>query len=168
MDREDFTLLSLLVHVPFVTAWVGLVMFDMFAVLLPGLDGDQRARMIAWSRPFVLIAVPVILITGIWQTMTNPFFDVNSWRTLERLRESTTYGQALFWKHGCVLVTFALTSIVRFVLAPQLAVRAAASDGAVGRFRAGLERWLLGLSALNLLACLGAVLLATRMVIELH
>ena len=163
----NLTLLALWLHVPFVTAWVGLVMFDVFAAAAPGLHAEQRGRLIAWSRPFVVVAIVVIVITGVRQTIDNPFLQVNSWSTLEQLRERT-YGLALFWKHVFVLATFALTLIVRFVLAPRLMLQSvAAGDGATPA-AASVLRSVLWLSVLNLAARLGALVLATRMVWELH
>lgn len=168
MSRDDLLLFSLWVHVPFVTAWIGLVMFDVYAALAPGLNLAQRGRMIAWSRPFVIVAILVIMVTGIWQTMENPFLRVTSFETLEQLRERTLYGKALFVKHGFVLATFVLTVIVRFVLAPRLAMPAVAGGGSEVSSKLPLQRTVLWLSVLNLVACLGALILATRMVVELH
>ena len=167
MDRDTLTLLSLWVHIPLVTAWIGLVMFDVFAALAPGLTTAQRGRLITWSRPSAIASIVIIIVTGIWQTMENPLgVPVNSYSTLQDLRERT-YGLALFYKHVFVFITFGLTVLVRFVLAPRLvAVAAAASSGDAAAPR--LERSVLWLSVLNLAACLGALVFATRMVWELH
>jgi hypothetical protein len=171
LERQDWTLLSLWIHVPFVIAWIGVVMLDAFAAFAPGIEDGQRARMIAWSRPFVLIAIPVIMVTGIWQTMDNPFFDVESWSALQRLKNRTLYGDLLFWKHVFVVATFGLTILVRFILVPRLRGPTVSSSGGATALAMTDERTL-GLvriaSALNLAACLAAVLLATRMVAELH
>jgi ABC-type multidrug transport system fused ATPase/permease subunit len=175
MDRDDLTLISLWVHVPVVTAWVGLVLYDVVVAAVPGLAAPQRGRLIAWSRPLVVVALAVILVTGVWQTIENPLLRVTSWSELGELRQRT-YGLALFWKHGFVLATFALTVVVRFVLAPRLAAgKVAAGDGAPAQASrtdaaavdrlTGLVLWL---SVLNLAACLGALLLATLMVFQLH
>ncbi len=166
MDKTGLTLLALWIHVPFVTAWIGLVMLDLVVALVPGLEPEQRGRMIAWSRPFVVLAIIVIMITGIWQTMFNPFSEVMSYEALERLRTVTLYGMLLFWKHGFVLATFALTYATRFMLAPRLLAPVSANGQ-----RHDPERVLRSISwiaAANLFACLGALLLATRMVWELH
>jgi hypothetical protein len=177
MDRQDWLLISLWIHVPFITAWIGLVMLDSVAVFAPGLQEQQRARLLLWSRAFVLVAIPVILVTGIWQTMENPFYRVESYSGLSQLRARTLYGDLLFWKHGFVLATFGLTILVRFILAPRLMAGATgtamSSGGAMSMFGmlddAQRASRLAKLSTLlNLLACLGAVLLATRMVAELH
>src|SRR5205823_729803 len=119
VTKDDLTLISILVHVPFVTVWIGLVLFDAFAMLSPALAPEQRAHLIARTRWLALVAVAVILVTGIWQTMENPFVKVNSWSTLEKLR-TKTYGEALFFKHICVVATIVLTFFSRFVLAPRL------------------------------------------------
>jgi hypothetical protein len=169
LDKTGFTLIALWFHVPFVTAWIGLVMFDLFAAVAPGLETHQRARMMTWSRPFVILAVVVIMATGIWQTIFNPFFEVTSYETLERLRTMYVYGMLLFWKHGFVLATFVLTGAIRFILAPRLAATAAVSiAGAVPDDSTRILRSISWIAAANLLACLGALLLATRMVWELH
>jgi hypothetical protein len=81
---------------------------------------------------------------------------------------------SLFLKHGFVLATFVLTVIVHFVLAPRLAATAAGASSASGSGMAvaspvtGQERTIVWLSVLNLLACLGALVMTTRMVWELH
>jgi len=166
MSADDLTLLSLWIHIPIVTAWIGLVMFDLFVSLAPGFTIEQRGRLVAWSRPFVIVAVLVIMLTGIWQTVHNPIRpDVTTYDELQGLK-ATTYGNALFWKHGMVLATFALTVLVRFMIAPVLMRGVTASGGALASFQN--LRGLSWLSALNLLACLGALIFATRMVWELH
>jgi putative copper export protein len=169
VDRDDVTLVSLWIHVPFITTWIGLVMLDAFATFAPGLSGGQRAGIIAWSRPFVLLAIPVILATGIWQTMENPFYRVESYSDLSELRHRTLYGDLLFWKHACVIATFVLTIAVRFVLAPRLQAGSLALAGpGDGALAADSFRLVQAGAVLNLAACLGALLLATRMVVELH
>jgi putative copper export protein len=178
VDEGDLTLLSLWVHIPLVTAWIGMVMLSVFASSVPGLSLEQRGRMIAWFRPFIVVAVVVILITGVWQTMRNPFMEVNSYTELRALRD-TTYGFSLFVKHGFVLATFILTPIVHFYFAPRLMNPAAVgtpggppvSDTLVATAREPVTRDLAAtrwLSVLNLLACLGALVMATRMIWELH
>jgi hypothetical protein len=178
VDTGDWTLLSLWIHIPVVTAWIGFVMLDLFASTAPGLSTEQRGRLIAWSRPFTIAAIVIILATGVWQTMKNPFIEVNSWDTLEDLR-GKTYGLMLFFKHGAVIATFFLTLLVRFYFAPRLmqpaAVGAPGGPAVTSTIHSTaaepvprdlqVTRWL---SALNLLACLAALLLATRMVWELH
>lgn len=180
MDTGDWTLLSLWVHIPVVTVWIGLVMWDLFASSAPDLSVAQRGRLIARSRWPTLVLIVVILVTGIWQTMKNPFSEVSSYSELEALRDDTTYGMALFLKHGAVLATFVITLIVRFYFAPRLLhpstgtvtdVPATVPAGGTAAVAApatqnlAAVRWL---SAVNLLACLAALILATRMVWELH
>ena len=180
MDGGDWTLLSLWIHLPLVTAWVGSVMWDVFASSAPGLSAAQRGRLITWQRALTILAIVVIMVTGIRQTVDNPFNRVTSYSDLKALRDDTTYGMALFLKHGCVLATFVLTLLVRFYFAPRL-LRDSLGTGTEGNpgvvTSAGtvvaepvsrdlaLTRWL---SILNLLACLGALIFATRMVWELH
>jgi hypothetical protein len=65
-----------------------------------------------------------------------------------------------------VLATFLLTLLVRFVLAPRLLVTTGRANDTAAT--AALQRWLLWLSAFNLVACLGALLTATRMIWVLH
>jgi putative copper export protein len=180
VDTGDWTLLSLWVHIPVVTIWIGLVMLDAFASSAPELSQEQRGRLIAWSRWPTLVLIAIILITGVWQTMKNPFSEVGSYSELKALREDTTYGMALFLKHGAVLATFILTLVVRFYFAPRLLhphtatvtdVPATVPAGGTAAMAApatqnlAAVRWL---SILNLLACLAALIFATRMVWELH
>jgi len=169
VDRQDITLVSLWLHVPFITTWIGLVMFDVFAAFAPMLNGGQRVRLMIWSRAFVLIAIPVIMVTGVWQTIENPFFRVDAYSKLSELRDRTLYGDLLFWKHGFVIITFALTILVRFILAPRLVLQGAVQQGTVAvAVNESTLRLVQIASVANLGACLGAVLLATRMVVELH
>lgn len=163
MSVDDAVLISLWVHVPLATAWIGLVMFDVFAAAAPGLSSIQRGQMIAWSRGLVVAAIVVLMVTGIWQTMHNPISEVRSYSELASLRDRTAYGMALFLKHGFVIATFVLTVIVRFVLAPRLV-----AAGASGGMAVAGERQILWLSILNLAACLGALVMATRMIYSLH
>ena len=142
-------------------------MFDAFAMLSPALTAEQRARFVTRTRWIALVAVAVILVTGIWQTMENPFVKVDSWATLEKLR-TKTYGEALFFKHIFVVTTFALTFLTRFILAPRLVATAQATPGGETVEVAGLQRTLTFATLLNLAACFGAVILAARMEIELH
>jgi hypothetical protein len=172
MAREDFLLYSLWVHVPFIIGWIGLVMLDFFAVFAPGLQEEQRARVLLWSRAFVLVAIPVIMVTGIWQTMENPFYRVDSYSGLQELKHRTLYGDLLFWKHVFVVMTFGLTILVRFILAPRwrnsvdgIGTSPGGAAVIVGQRVDGLVKLA---TVANLAACLASVLLATRMVAELH
>ena len=180
MDTGDWTLLSLWVHIPVVTFWIGLVMWDTFASSAAGLGAEQRGRLILWSRWPTIALIAVIMVTGVWQTMKNPFSEVGSYSELTALRDDTTYGMALFIKHAFVLATFILTLVVRFYFAPRLLhpgnptvtdVPAAVPAGGAAAIASPMTqnltavRWL---SVVNLLACLGALIFATRMVWELH
>ena len=118
--------------------------------------------------PATTAGIVVIMVTGIWQTIFNPFFEVSSYEALERLRTAYVYGMLLFWKHGFVLATFALTCAIRFVLAPRLLAVAVTNTGTTVVDEERILRSISWIAAANLLACLGALLLATRMVWELH
>src|SRR5258708_26009176 len=94
-------------------------MFDAFLCFTPGLGTNQRLQLIARMRWLTVALILVILATGIWQTIDNPFLRVDSYSTLERLRENYDYGKALFIKHIFVIATFALSLAVRVVLVPR-------------------------------------------------
>jgi putative copper export protein len=178
VDEGQLTLLSLWIHIPIVTAWIGMVMIDVFASSAPGFSTAQRGRMIAWFRPFVIAAIVIILVTGIWQTMKNPFSEVSSYAELSDLRD-TTYGFSLFVKHIFVVATFFLTLLVHFYFAPRLMNPSAVgapggptvTDTMVATANEPVSRDLVAtrwLSVLNGLACVGALIMATRMIWELH
>src|SRR5690242_13811391 len=162
MSNDDVTLVSILIHVPFIMAWIGLVLFDIFASSTPGLADRERGRLIARTRAVTVLIIAVILITGIWQTAENPFVKVTSWSTLEKLR-TRTYGEALFFKHIFVVITVALTLWTRFLLAPRLEAQAVTANGAVAEESRGLQRLIARVSLLNLAACFAALILAARM-----
>ena len=166
MSKEDWTLVSLLVHVPFVTAWIGLVLFDSFAAFAPGIADDQRSRLIARTRWIAVAIIAVIIVTGVWQTMENPFVKVHSYSALERLRDKT-YGEALFFKHIFIVMTVVLTFLTRFILAPRwlAATREGSPDRTPAAGRSPLISWAI---ILNIGACFSALVLAARMTIELH
>lgn len=174
MTTDDWKLISLWIHVPIVTAWIGFVMLDVAVFFLPGLEPAQRFRILTWSRTFTIIAIVVIMVTGVYQTIYNPVGPVvRSYGDLKELREKT-YGYSLFIKHIFVVATFVLTLTVRFLLAPRYERGgdgiAVTGGGAVmvAPARGGGERLLLGLSTLNLLACLGALVATTRVLFQLH
>ncbi len=165
----DATLLSLFFHVPAVTAWVGLVMFDAFLCFTPGLATDQRLHLIARMRWLTVALILVILATGIWQTVDNPFLRVDSYSTLERLRENYDYGKALFIKHIFVIATFGLSLAVRFLFARRAGPPAEGlAVSTAGPTLLATHRPLAGAAVLNLGACLGVLLATARMTIELH
>lgn len=164
MSRHDITLISLLFHIPAITFWVGLAMWDVFATLTPGLADEQRVRLIGRMKTLTLLLISIIMVTGIWQTIDNPFSRVESYSALEALRDNTTYGKALFVKHIFVIATFAISIFVRFFLAS----RAEASIQSDGTMAAQQSKWLTYAVVLNLGVTLLAVLSAARMTIELH
>ena len=158
MGAEEWTLVSLLIHVPVVVAWIALVGLEVFLCTVRDVPGGQRMRPIVAMRWPTVALLVVITVTGVWQTMNNPFVAVNSFETLEELRDTTAYGMALFWKHVFVVATVVLSVVSRFVLAPKASAQGEAS--APGALRAVV--WL------NLLACLLTLLATTRMTITLH
>ena len=158
MGAEEWTLVSLLIHVPVVVTWIALVGLEVFLCTARDVPGGQRMRPIVAMRWPTVGLLAIIFVTGVWQTMHNPFVEVNSFETLEELKYTTAYGMALFWKHGFVLATVVLSFASRFVLAPRALARG--DEGASGILRAVV--WL------NLLACLLTLLATTRMTITLH
>ena len=158
MSAEEWVLVSLLIHVPIVVGWIGLVGLEAFLCTARELPGGQRLRPIVAMRWPTVALLVIFMVTGIWQTMYNPFLVVDSWATLQELKDTTTYGLALFWKHGFVLATVGLSVASRFVLAPAALRRGDAA--ASGALRAVV--WL------NLLACLFTLLATTRMTMTLH
>lgn len=158
MSIATWTLVSLLVHVPVVVAWIGLVGLEVFLCTVRDIPGGQRLDPIAAMRWPTVALLLVIIVTGIWQTMHNPFVTVSSWQTLEKLKDTTNYGMALFWKHGFVIATVVLSLASRFVIAPRALLRG--DHAASGMLRVVV--WL------NLLACLMTLLATTRMTITLH
>ena len=165
MSTPDALLISLVIHIPAVTIWVGLALWDAFLSLTPGLEQSQRARLIARTGMLTLLLIVVIMVTGVYQTIDNPFRDIKSYSDLSGLRADTTYGMALFVKHAFVILTFILSLIVRFYLAPRAITVYAAGDGAAG----STQTRVLAIAALiNLALCMLALVAASRMTIELH
>ena len=144
--------------VPVVVAWIALVGLEVFLCTVRDVPGGQRMRPIAAMRWPTVALLAVILVTGVWQTINNPFVAVTSFDTLEELKNTTAYGMALFWKHVFVVGTVAASLASRFALAPAALRRGDAA--ASGALRAVV--WL------NLLACLLTLLATTRMTITLH
>ena len=123
MGTEEWTTVSLYVHVPVTVVWIALVAFEVFLCTVPALPGGQRMRpLMAMRCPTVALLV-VMLITGVWQTMNNPFLLVDSWETLQELKNTTSFGMALFVKHIFVVGTVALSVAGRFVIAPRAVAR---------------------------------------------
>lgn len=178
MSESAITLTMLWVHVPFATAWIGIAMLDAFLAVAPGLSAGQRSSLIRLTLPFVLVAIPVIIVTGVWQTVHNPVTRPQwSWAILEDLKRST-YGWALFYKHVFVVGTLAATLAIKLVLVRRLAAHAAAgmtaggatSGGAVVAATSGegADRPLQAVSGLNLLCCLAILVCVVLMVFQLH
>ena len=165
MSTLDPLLISLVIHIPAVTIWVGLALWDAFLSLTPGLDQSQRARLIARTGMLTLLLILVIMVTGVYQTIDNPFREIKSYSDLSGLRADTTYGMALFVKHAFVIVTFILSLIVRFYLAPR-ALNVYSADG--GAAVATQTRVLTSATLINLAVCMLALVAASRMTIELH
>jgi hypothetical protein len=123
--------------------------------------------MISKTALLTLALIAIIMVTGVYQTIYNPFRSINSYSDLSAMRDDTTYGMALFIKHAFVFASFFLSPIIRFYLAPRSAnVEAVNADGTAV---ASNDVKLLQLATLaNLGLCLGALIAASRMVMELH
>ena len=92
----------------------------------PYLSVAQRADLLRRPRWLILAVIPLFGITGTYQTIYNPFVTITDFETAEAFRATSAYAQALFWKHGFVLLSMALTLAVTFWLAPRMAQSAAA------------------------------------------
>ena len=156
--------ISLVIHIPAAITWLGLALYDLIVVAVPFLSPAQRGALLQRPRWLVVGLIPVILVTGIFQTIYNPFGTLTDFASLERLRTETTYGFALFLKHGFVLASWGLTLLLTFWLAPRLV--AFADDTSAGATRPSplprLAAWA------NFLACAALVLCVTVMVFQLH
>lgn len=172
---QQLLLLSLVLHVPFSVAWIGVALYAIFVTTVPGLSIEQRGHLLLRTRALVLVSIPVLLLTGVFQTMYNPLTEpITSFTTLSRLR-ATPYGTALFYKHGFVIATVAVTLALVFVLAGRLvraSSRALAIGGtalAVGNPDAeSVRRQAMWLAWLNGLLCLGLLLCVTYIVFSLR
>ncbi|MBI3970074.1 MAG: hypothetical protein HY332_02190 [Chloroflexi bacterium] len=156
-------LVSLTIHIPSSIAWLGIVLYDAIIVAVPFLTPAQRGGLLARPRWLVLGVIPVILITGVYQTINNPFSTITDFATLEALRSETTYGLALFWKHGFVLLSFAFTFAVTFWIAPRLVAFADAPSSATA-----LSRLPALLAWGNVAASTALLLCVAVMVFQLH
>ena len=150
-------LISLAIHIPAAITWLGLVLYHAIVAAVPFLTVQQRASLIRRPRWVVLGCIPVIMVTGIYQTIYNPFRTVTDIASLEALRNETTYGLALFWKHGFVMASFGITLLLMYWLAPRLA----ASEGNSARL-SGLAAWA------NVASCAALLLCVAVMVHQLH
>ncbi|MEI6666413.1 MAG: hypothetical protein WCL53_09735 [Chloroflexota bacterium] len=158
MTPETLTLVSLLIHVPVVVAWIVFASAEAALASPKFLVAQAPLQFVTVLRIPTLVLLAIILVTGIRQTMDNPFVPVNSIETLEKLRDTTTYGMALFIKHIWVVATVVLSLVLRFWLAPRLL---AAGETQPSRLF-GILAWL------NVGACVLTLLATTRMVIQLH
>jgi plastocyanin len=157
-------LASLLIHIPAAIAWLGIVLYDAIVAAVPFLTPGQRGALLARPRWLVLVTIPLFGLTGIYQTIFNPFSTITSYADLSNLRETTTYGFALFLKHGFVFASMVLTLAVTFYFAPRLLAFADDTrDSAVTpSSMPSLLSWLNVASCVALLACVAV------MVFQLH
>jgi len=168
MKESTITLTMLWVHVPFATAWIGIALLDAFLAVAPGLSAAQRSQLIRLTLPFVLLAIPVIVVTGVWQTVYNPVTRPQwSWAILEDLRR-TTYGWALFYKHVFVVGTLVATLAIKLVLVRRLGAAASAGSAVALAPEARIDRPLQTASWLNLVCCLAILICVVLMVYQLH
>ncbi len=173
---QQLLLLSMVLHVPFSVAWIGVALYAIFVTTAPGLSTEQRGYLLLRTRALVLVSIPVLLLTGVFQTMYNPLTEpITSYATLSKLR-ATPYGTALFYKHGFVIATVIVTLALVFVLAGRLA-RAGSGTVAIGGATAlaagnpdaeGVRRQAMWLALLNGLLCLGLLLCVTYIVFSLR
>lgn len=172
---ESITLWMLWIHVPFAVAWIGIALIDAFLAVAPGLSAAQRASLIRMTTPAVLVAIPVIIITGVWQTVYNPI-TASMWslQILDELKKST-YGWALFYKHVFVVGTLLATLAIKLVLvrrleasAPTAAVAETGSGAAVALTDNGVDRQVQAGAWLNVLCCLAILVCVVLMVWQLH
>ena len=124
---------SLAIHIPAAVAWLGVVLYQAVVAAVPYLSVSQRADLLRRPRWLILAVIPLFAITGTYQTINNPFVTITDFETAEAFRATSAYAQALFWKHGFVLLSMALTLAVTFWLAPRLAQSAAPVAIAPGR-----------------------------------
>ena len=156
-------LISLLIHIPAAIAWLGIVLYDAIVAAVPFLTPGQRGALLARPRWLVLITIPLFGITGVYQTIFNPFSTITSFADLTELR-STAYGFALFLKHGFVFASMALTLAVTFYFAPRLLAFAddTRDSATTPSSMPGLLSWL------NVAACVALLACVAVMVFQLH
>ncbi|HEX2516447.1 MAG TPA: cupredoxin domain-containing protein [Chloroflexota bacterium] len=178
---------SLAIHIPAAVAWLGVVLYQAVVAAVPYLSVSQRADLLRRPRWLILAVIPLFAITGTYQTINNPFVTITDFETAEAFRATSAYAQALFWKHGFVLLSMALTLAVTFWLAPRLAQSAApvaiapgagpgpgattvtidaadgeGSTGPASPGRVSLLAWA------NVASCLALLLCVAVMVFQLH
>jgi len=157
-------LISLMIHIPTAILWLGLVLYDAIVVAVPFLTPAQRGSLLHRPRWLVLGSIPVILATGIYQTIYNPINTVNSIDALESLRNTTTYGFALFLKHGFVMASWAMMLTMTYWFAPRLVAFAddIRPEAVTPSRLPGLLAWA------NVAACAGLLSCVAVMVFQLH
>jgi plastocyanin len=175
---------SLAIHIPAAITWLGVVLYQAVVGAVPFLTTVQRADLLQRPRWLVLAAIPLFVVTGTYQTINNPFVTLTDFQTAEAFRATSAYAQALFYKHGFVLLSMALTLAVTFWLAPLLA-RSAATESLTGSGEKAGDRVPAGAGALgaigtagagriplvawaNVAACLALLLCVAVMVFQLH
>jgi plastocyanin len=157
-------LISLMIHIPTAILWLGLVLYDAIVVAVPFLTPAQRGSLLHRPRWLVLVSIPVILTTGIYQTIYNPINTVTDIASLENLRNTTTYGFALFLKHGFVLASWAMMLAMTYWFAPRLVAFAddIRPEAVTPSRLPGLLAWA------NVAACIGLLTCVAVMVFQLH
>ena len=156
--------ISLLIHIPAAVTWLGIVLYDAIVATVPFLTPAQRGSLLRRPWWLVLLTIPLFGLTGIYQTIYNPFSTITDYASLANLRYTTAYGNALFWKHGFVFASMALTLALTFWFAPKLV--AFADDI---RPEAVTPSRLPNLvAAANVVACLALVACVAVMVFQLH
>ena len=161
----DLLLISLIIHVPAISIWIGLSLWDTFVMVTPSIEQQEKARLIGKTAFLTLLLLVIILITGIYQTIENPFRSIESYNDLSNLRKDTDYGMALFVKHIFVILTFIVSPIIRFYLAPRAGKVAMSSGGAAV---AGDTKLLMIATLVNFALCMAALVATSRMTFELH
>ncbi|HVG98740.1 MAG TPA: hypothetical protein VNK05_17670, partial [Chloroflexota bacterium] len=169
---------SLAIHIPAAISWLGVVLYQAVVSAVPYLSTAQRADLLQRPRWLIVAAIPLFFLTGTYQTIFNPFVTITDFQTAEAFRATSAYAQALFWKHGFVLLSMALTLTVTFWIAPRMAKAGTAAgvaggaggattvtvgaDAAPGGSRVSLLAWA------NVAACLALLLCVAVMVFQLH
>ncbi len=165
---------SLAIHIPASIAWLGVVLYQALVGLVPFLSPSQRADLLQRPKWLALATIPLFMVTGIYQTIYNPFVTITDLESLERFRAGTTYGLALFWKHGFVMISVALTLAVTFWFAPRMATVGAAAATTSGRTltvdatQPATSRLPALLTWANVAACLALLLCVAVIVFQLH
>ncbi len=157
-------LISLMIHIPAAIAWLGIVLYDAIVVAVPFLTPAQRGSLLYGPRWLMLATIPLFALTGIYQTIFNPFGTITSYEDLSHLRAETAYGFALFLKHGFVFASMALTLALTYYFAPRLVAFAddIRPEATSPSRMPGLLAWA------NVLACVALLACVAVMVFQLH